>query len=59
MEVLSEFRLLQDDIFPTAYMRRKELPDSFGELHAKYAVAALDESTSVGERLFECMQGLC
>ncbi|EJD03967.1 uncharacterized protein FOMMEDRAFT_19284 [Fomitiporia mediterranea MF3/22] len=45
-----------DDLFQSAYKRRKALPDSFGEIHAKFAAAAIDESTTVGERLFECQQ---
>ncbi|KAL5495275.1 hypothetical protein ACEPAI_738 [Sanghuangporus weigelae] len=45
-----------DDLFQSAYKRRKALPDSFGEVHAKFAMAAVEESTSLGERLFECQQ---
>ncbi|KAH8120305.1 hypothetical protein DFH11DRAFT_1559424 [Phellopilus nigrolimitatus] len=45
-----------DDLFQTAYKRRKAMPDSFGELHAKFATLAIDESTVLGERLFECQQ---
>ncbi|KAI5124712.1 hypothetical protein M0805_004318 [Coniferiporia weirii] len=45
-----------DDLFQNAYKRKKAMPDSFGELHAKFATAAIDESTSLGERLFECQQ---
>ncbi|KAL5535512.1 hypothetical protein ACEPAF_3606 [Sanghuangporus sanghuang] len=45
-----------DDLFQSAYKRRKALPDSFGEVHAKFAMAAIEESTSLGERLFECQQ---
>ncbi|PAV22369.1 hypothetical protein PNOK_0232600 [Pyrrhoderma noxium] len=47
-----------DDLFQNAYKRRKALPDSFGEIHAKFAVTAIEESTSLGERLFECQQAL-
>ena len=46
-----------DDLFQTAYQRRKALPDSFGERHAKYGMEAVYESTSLGEDLFECQQG--
>ena len=52
------FKFTSDDLFQNAYKRRKALPDSFGEIHAKFAVTAIEESTSLGERLFECQQGL-
>ena len=48
----------KDDLFQTAYKRRKSLPDSFGEKHASFAKTAVEESTALGERLFECQQGI-
>ena len=47
-----------DDLFHDAYKRRKALPDTFGETHAKLAVKYVDESTALGERLFENMQSM-
>ncbi|KLO14473.1 hypothetical protein SCHPADRAFT_920667 [Schizopora paradoxa] len=45
-----------DDLFQNAYKRRYALEDSFGEKHAKLTMAAIEDSTSLGERLFECQQ---
>ena len=49
--------MLSDDLFQSAYKRRKALPDSFGEMHAKFAHAVIEETTSLGEYLFENLQG--
>lgn len=47
-----------DDLFQNAYKRRYALEDSFGEKHAKLTMVAIEDSTSLGERLFECQQGI-